>query len=80
MREKLGILLSVVMLGVLALTGCGSDSGAASNKDIKILLVINQMDSFRETLVAAAKDTAQAEGVQLEFKDADGSIKKKRET
>ncbi len=74
MREKLGILLSVVMLGVLALTGCGSDSGAASNKDIKILLVINQMDSFRETLVAAAKDTAQAEGVQLEFKDADGSM------
>ena len=76
MRKKLGILLSVVMIGMLALTGCGSDSGAASNKDIKILLVLNQMDSFRETLVAAARNTAEAEGVQLDFKDAEGSIEK----
>lgn len=76
MRRKLGILLSVVMIGMLALTGCGSDSGVASNKDIKILLVLNQMDSFRETLVAAARNTAEAEGVQLDFKDAEGSIEK----
>lgn len=76
MRKKLGILLSVVMIGMLALTGCGSDSGVASNKDIKILLVLNQMDSFRETLVAAARSTAEAEGVQLDFKDAEGSIEK----
>ncbi len=76
MRKKLGILLSVVMIGMLALTGCGSDSGVASNKDIKILLVLNQMDSFRETLVAAARNTAEAEGVQLDFKDAEGSIEK----
>lgn len=74
MRKKLGILFGVMMLGMLALTGCGSDSGAASNKDIKILLVLNQMDSFRETLVAAARDTAAAEGVQFDFKDAEGSI------
>ncbi len=76
MRKKLGILLSVVMIGMLVLTGCGSDSGVASNKDIKILLVLNQMDSFRETLVAAARNTAEAEGVQLDFKDAEGSIEK----
>lgn len=76
MRKKLGILLSVVMIGMLALTGCGSDSGVASNKDIKILLVLNQMDSFRETLVAAARNTAEAEGVQFDFKDAEGSIEK----
>ncbi len=76
MRKKLGILLSVLMIGMLALTGCGSDSGVASNKDIKILLVLNQMDSFRETLVAAARNTAEAEGVQLDFKDAEGSIEK----
>lgn len=76
MRKKLGILFGVVMLGILALTGCGSNVGAASNKDIKILLVLNQMDSFRETLVAAARDTANAEGVQFDFKDAEGSIEK----
>lgn len=74
MRKKLGILLSVVMLGMLSLTGCGNDGGVASNKDIKILLVLNQMDSFRGTLVAAARDTAEAEGVQFDFKDAEGSI------
>lgn len=74
MRKRLGILLGVMLLGILAFTGCGSDSGASSNKDVKILLVLNQMDSFRETLVAAAKDTAEAEGVQFDFKDAEGSI------
>ncbi len=74
MRKKLGVLFGVMMLWLVALTGCGSDSGAASKKDIKILLVLNQMDSFRETLVAAARDTAEAEGVQFEFKDAEGSI------
>ncbi len=74
MRKKLGILLSMMLFGMLALTGCGSGSGIASNKDIKILLVLNQMDSFRETLVAAARDTAEAEGAQFDFKDAEGSI------
>lgn len=74
MRKKLGILFGVMMLGVLAFAGCGSDSGVSSNKDVKILLVLNQMDSFRETLVAAARDTAEAEGVQFDFKDAEGSI------
>lgn len=74
MRKKLVILLSVVVLGMLVLAGCGSDSGVSSNKNIKILLVLNQMDSFRETLVAAARNTAEAEGVQFDFKDAEGSI------
>ncbi len=74
MRKKLGIVLSVMMFGMLLLTGCGSKNGVSSNKDVKILLVLNQMDSFRETLVAAARDTAEAEGVQFEFKDAEGSI------
>lgn len=71
MRKKLGILLAVILL---AFTGCGSNSGIASNKDIKILLILNQMDSFRGTLVASARDTAAAQGVQFEFKDAEGSI------
>lgn len=74
MRKRLGILLGVMLFGILAFTGCGSGSGASSSKDVKMLLVLNQMDSFRETLVAAARDTAEAEGVQFEFKDAEGSI------
>ncbi|MDE6203677.1 MAG: substrate-binding domain-containing protein [Lachnospiraceae bacterium] len=74
MRQTLGIRLSGVRLVMLTLTGCGSGDGAASNKDVKILLVLNQMDSFRGTLVAAARDTAAAEGAQFDFKDAEGSI------
>lgn len=76
MRKKLGILLGMVMLGLFALTGCGSDGGAVSDKDVKILLVLNQMDSFRGTLVEAARKTAEAEGAQFEFRDAEGSIEK----
>lgn len=74
MKKKLGIVLGVMILGMLAFAGCGSDSGASSNKDVKILLIMNQMDSFRETLVAAASETAEAEGAELVFKDAEGSI------
>lgn len=76
MRKKLGILFGVMILGMLALAGCGSHSGTASNKDVKILLILNQTDSFRETLVAAAKETAEAEGAELVYKDAEGSIEK----
>ncbi len=76
MKKRLGILLVGMMLGMLTFTGCGSGGSTASNKDIRLLLVLNQMDSFRETLVAAARDTAEAEGVQFEFKDAEGSIEK----
>lgn len=74
MRKKAGILFGVMILGMLTLVGCGSNSGAASNKDVKILLVLNQMDSFRATLVAAAEETAKAEGAEFVFKDAEGSM------
>lgn len=75
MRKKLGILLYVMLFGMYALAGCGS-VGAASSKNVKMLLVVNQLDSFRETLVASAEETAEAAGVQLDFKDAEGSIEK----
>lgn len=74
MRKKLGILLSIVMLGMTVFAGCGGNKGAASNKEVKVLLALNEMDTFRQTLVEAAQKTAEEEGVQLDVKDAEGSI------
>lgn len=79
MRKKLGILLSIAVLAVTALTGCGEGKGASSNKGVKILLSVNEMDTFRQVLVDAAKDKAAAEGVQLDVMDAEGSIEKQVE-
>lgn len=79
MRKKLGILLSIAVLAVTALTGCGEGKGASSNKGVKILLSVNEMDTFRQVLVDAAKDKAVAEGVQLDVMDAEGSIEKQVE-
>lgn len=74
MRKKLGILLSFAMLGMMAFTGCGGGKAAASGKEVKILLALNEMDTFRQTMVEAAQKTAEEEGVQLDVKDAEGSI------
>ena len=75
MRKKLGILLCAVMIGAAAITGCGKDGKSASGKnDVKILLTLNEMDTFRQTLVDAAQKKADAEGVQLDVVDAEGSI------
>lgn len=67
-EKKLGILLGLAMSVALALAGCGGDGGAASNKDVKILLVLNQMDSFRETLVAAARTPLRRRACSLNSK------------
>lgn len=74
MRKKLGILLSIAMLGMMVFTGCGGGKATASGKEVKILLVLNEMDTFRQTLIEAAQKTAEEEGVQLDVKDAEGSI------
>ncbi len=74
MRKKLGILLSIAMLGMIVFVGCGGSKGAASNKEVKILLALNEMDTFRQTLIEAAQKTAEEEGVQIDVKDAEGSI------
>lgn len=77
MKKTLSILLSMVLLGMAVLSGCGSTSGnAASAKEVKILLALNEMDTFRQTLVAAAQNAASQEGIQLDVKDAEGSIEK----
>ncbi len=73
MKKKLGLILSILMIGMLTLTSCGNKS-TASGKDIKVLLTINSIDTFRQTLIDAAQEKASAEGVQLDVMDSEESI------
>lgn len=73
MKKKLGLILSILMIGMLTLTSCGNKS-TASGKNIKVLLAINSIDTFRQTLIDAAQEKASAEGVQLDVMDSEESI------
>ena len=64
----LGILLSSFFCG------CGSDGAAGGKDDVKILLSVNQMDTFRQTLVDAALIKAKEEGATLDVLGAGGVI------
>ena len=61
------------MLLCLLLAGCGKQSSAGNDK-VRIFLSLNKMDTFRKTLVDAAQAKAQAEGMELDYLDAEGSI------
>ncbi len=76
MKKKLAILMAAAVFTLTAFTGCGSSNSSASsgNDGIKILLIINVMDNFRQTLVDGASAAASEQGVQLDVKDAEESI------
>ena len=75
MKKKLGILMAAVIFALTAFAGCGNSSSASSgNNGIKILLSLNEMDDFRQTLVDGATAAAAEQGIQLDVKDAEGSI------
>ena len=58
-----------VCLGAAAVTGgCGKAS------DMKMLITISQMDTFRQTLADAAQQAAQQKGITLEIMDAQGVV------
>ena len=64
----------ILVLGLLVMcVGCGKSEGS-KGKNIKIFLTINEMDSFRQTLIDAAVEEASAKGVQIEVSDAQNSI------
>lgn len=63
-----------VCLGTAAIAcGCGK-SGGESGKGMKMLMTINQMDTFRLTVAGGAQQTAEANGIQLEVVDAENVI------
>ena len=65
------------MLGILLfsfLCGCDSNRAVGGKDDVKILLSVNQMDTFRQTLVDATLLRAEEEGATLDVFDAGGVI------
>ncbi len=62
-----------ICLGTAALGACGKSSGQSKDK-LKLLLTINEMDTFRQTLADAAQNTASDYGSSLEVVDAQGVI------
>ena len=66
-----------IMVGILLfsfLCGCGSSSVVGGKDNVKILLSVNQMDTFRQTLVDAALIRVKEEGGTLDVFDAGGVI------
>lgn len=66
-----------VML-VAAVSGCGRSAGGEKG-GVRIFFALNEMDTFRETLVGGAAEQAAQKGAQMDVGDAQGSIEKQVE-
>ena len=68
----------VAALGVTCLGGCQAGSkknnNAVNGKGVKIYVSLSQADAFRNTLIDAAKKTAEASGAEIVVYDAENSI------
>lgn len=73
MRKRLSLWLAVIMV-LLSAAGCAGRSGSQGSGGGKILLIINQIDTFRQTLVDAAKNQASQLGAQIDVVDVEGSL------
>lgn len=76
MKKKISILLTIMMV-LMIVSGCSSNSNSASNKKVKILFsMADDSDVFRHTLSENAKIYAKDQNVELVVKDAQGSVEK----
>lgn len=63
-----------VCIGAAAVAcGCGNDA-SGSQGELKMLMSISKMDTFRQTLADGAQQAAAKKGIQLEVLDAEGVI------
>lgn len=75
MMKRWKLVAGTVALAAVMLTGCGQkDTADVSGKDMKILMTISQIDTFRGTLAEAAMETAEKAGGKVEVVEAGGSI------
>lgn len=77
MGRKMSLWLAIVMI-VVSVSGCGQNV-AGGKSGIKIFFSLNQMDTFRQTLVDSAAEQAAQMGAQFVMEDAEGSIEKQVE-
>lgn len=77
LRRCVSLCLIVVML-TAALSGCAQSAGGGKSGK-RIFFSLNQMDTFRQTLVDAASERAAEVGAQFTMEDAGGSIEKQVE-
>ena len=73
MKNKLLCLAIIFVILISSIVGCGNNN-ASSSSDKKIFLTINEMDTFRQTLVDATVAKASESGIQIEVGDAQNSI------
>lgn len=74
MKKKIAMLLTIIIVFATIL-GCNTKSGAASNKNVKILFsVSNGSDAYRKLLATSAEDYAKSQSMELKVMDAAGSI------
>ena len=65
------LLINIMLIAVMS--GCGQNAGT-DNGGIRILFCLNEMDTFRQTIVNSATEKAAQEGVMLDVVDAQGSM------
>ena len=66
-KSAAGIL--AICLGTAVIAGACGDSGQDSGKNMKMLMTISKMDTFRQTLADGAQQAAAERGIQLEVAD-----------
>ncbi len=77
MKRYISVWLAIVLL-ICAVPGCGQ-SAARGRGGVKIFFALNQMDTFRQTLVDGAAEQAAQAGAQFAMEDAQGSIERQVE-
>lgn len=77
MKRYISVWLAIVLL-ICAVPGCGQ-SAARGRGGGKIFFALNQMDTFRQTLVDGAAEQAAQAGAQFAMEDAQGSIERQVE-
>ena len=74
-RKKLLTKIFSVVLCLGLLTGCSNGSTQSDNASgIKMYLTVSTADTFRQTIIEAAKQQAQKIGAELTVQDAQGSL------
>lgn len=75
MKKVISLFLCFVLItGVLSGCGQSKSGGSSSGSGIKAMLTLSQADTFRSALVEAAQNAAKENGVQLDVKQAEGSL------